>query len=195
MRWARALDDNVPNTILAMSPDGRLLVYSGQIGDERALWLQFLTSEDVWRLPGTEGAISPFWSPDSTSIGFFADRMLKRVDLDGLGTHTRDANQISSPITLTRVGSQRGGTWGPDNIIVFAPFPGGLKRISADGGEVTSLTSPDRGEPHHVRPHFLTGTRRLLYRVDSRNGRNNAYYVTSPTRGRKRASPHSTRAT
>jgi len=179
VRWAHAVDDNVPNTILAMSPDGRLLVYSGEIGDERALWLQSLTSEDVWQLPGTEGAISPFWSPDSASIGFFADRMLKRVDLDGLGTRTRDANQISSPITLTRVGSQRGGTWGPDNIIVFAPFPGGLKRISADGGDVSSLTSPDSGEPHHVRPHFLTGTRRVLYRVSSGNGRSNAYYVTS----------------
>jgi serine/threonine protein kinase len=179
VRWARAVDDNVPNTILSTSPDGRLLVYSGQIGDVRALWLQSLTSEDVWRLPGTEGAISPFWSPDSTSIGFFADRMLKRLDLNGLGIRTRDASQISAPVTLTRVGSQRGGTWGPDNIIVFAPFPGGLKRISADGGDVTSLTSPDAGEPHHVRPHFLTGTRRLLYRVSSRNGRNNAYYVTS----------------
>ena len=143
VRWARAIDDNVPNTILSASPDGRLLVYSGQIGDERALWLQSLTSEDVWRLPGTEGAISPFWSPDSTSIGFFADRMLKRLDLNGLGIRTRDASGISAPVTLTRVGSQRGGTWGPDNIIVFAPFPGGLKRISADGGDVTSLTSPD----------------------------------------------------
>ena len=37
VRWAHAMDDNVPNTILAMSPDGRLLVYSGEIGDERAL--------------------------------------------------------------------------------------------------------------------------------------------------------------
>ena len=179
VRWARAVDDNVPNTILSMSPDGRLLVYSGQIGNARALWLQSLTSEGSWRLPGTEGAISPFWSPDSTSIGFFADRMLKRLDLNGLGIRTRDASGISAPVTLTRVGSQRGGTWGPDNIIVFAPFPGGLKRISADGGAVTSLTSPDDGEPHHVRPHFLTGTRRLLYRVSSGNGRNNAYYVTS----------------
>ena len=179
VRWARAIDDNVPNTILSVSPDGRLLVYSGQLGNERALWLQSLTSEDVWRLPGTEGAISPFWSPDSTSIGFFADRMLKRLDLGGLGVHTTDASGISGPVTLTRVGSQRGGTWGPDNIIVFAPFPGGLKRISADGGDATSLTSPDDGEPHHVRPHFLTGTRRLLYRVSSGNGRDNAYYVTS----------------
>src|SRR5688500_8029482 len=48
VRWARALDNNVPNTILSMSPDGRLLVFSGEIGNGRALWLQSLTSEDSW---------------------------------------------------------------------------------------------------------------------------------------------------
>jgi hypothetical protein len=77
------------------------------------------------------------------------------------------------------VRSQRGGTWGPDNTIVFAPFPGVLKRISATGGPVTSLTHLEAGEPHHVRPQFFAGTSRLLYRVDSRTGRNNSYYVTS----------------
>ena len=76
-----------------------------------------------------------------------------------------NTGRLAVPATLCEVRSQRGGTWGPDNTIVFAPFPGGLKRISANGGEVTSLTSLERGEPHHVRPHFLAGTRRLLYRV------------------------------
>ena len=177
--WARAVDDSVPNTILAMSPNGRLLVFSGRAGNVTALWLRSFSSEESWRLPGTEGGISPFWSPDSTSIGFFANRMLKRLDLNGLGTGVRDVSGVSAPVALTAVRSQRGGTWGPDNIIVFAPFPGGLKRISANGGEATPLTTLDRGEPHHVRPHFFQGTRRLLYRVSSGNGRNNSYYVTS----------------
>jgi len=109
----------------------------------------------------------------------FADRRLKRLDLNGLGTTSRDIGRIAPPVTLFHVGSQRGGTWGPDNTIVFARFPGELKRISANGGVVTSLTSLERGEPHHVRPQFFAGTRRLLYRVSSRNGRNNSYYVTS----------------
>jgi eukaryotic-like serine/threonine-protein kinase len=177
--WARAVDDSVPNTILAMSPNGRLLVFSGRAGNVTALWLRSFTSEESWRLPGTDGGISPFWSPDSTSIGFFANRMLKRLDLNGLGANARDVSRVSAPLALAAVRSQRGGTWGPDNIIVFAPFPGGLKRISANGGEATPLTTLDRGEPHHVRPHFFPGTRRLLYRVSSGNGRNNSYYVTS----------------
>jgi serine/threonine protein kinase len=177
--WAPAVDSGVPNTILALSPDGRLVVYSGRAGGVTALWLRSFMFDDAWQLPGTEGGISPFWSPDSASIGFFADRKLKRLDLNGLGTRSRDARGLAVPATLCEVQHQRGGTWGPDDTIVFAPFPGGLKRISANGGAVTSLTHLEPGEPHHVRPHFLAGTRRLLYRVSSGNGRNNSYYVTS----------------
>jgi serine/threonine-protein kinase len=179
MTWARAVDSGVPNTILAISPDGRLVVFSGRDGDETALWLRSFTLGDTWRLPGTEGGISPFWSPDGASIGFFADRKLKRLDLNGLGTRSRDFRQLAAPTMLCEVGSQRGGTWGPDDTIVFAPFPGGLKRIPAKGGAAVSLTFLEPKEPHHVRPHFLAGTRRLLYRVSSGNGRNNSYYVTS----------------
>ena len=179
VRWARAVDGGVPNTLVAISPDGRLVVYSGRAGDVTALWLRSFAFDEAWQLPGTEGGISPFWSPDSGSIGFFADRMLKRLDLNGLGTRSRDSARLGVPATLCEVRSQRGGTWGPDGTIVFSPASGGLKRISATGGAVTSLTSPNRGEPAHFRPHFFAGTRHLLYRVTSDNGRNNAYYATS----------------
>jgi hypothetical protein len=179
MRWARAVDGGVPNTLVAMSPDGRLVVYSARERDEVALWLRSLTFNMEWNLTGTDNGISPFWSPDSNSIGFFADRQLKRIDLNGLGTRSRDPRLPSVPVTLTEVRSQRGGTWGPDNTIVFAPFPGVLKRMSANGGVVSNLTQLDSGEPHHVRPQFFPGTRYLLYRVTSGNGRGNPFYVTS----------------
>ena len=35
------------------------------------------------RLPGTDDATFPFWSPDSHSVGFFAELKLKRVDIYG----------------------------------------------------------------------------------------------------------------
>ena len=76
--------------------------------------------------------------------------------------------------------SQRGGTWGPDDTIVFSPASGWAQ---TDFGQrrCSHLLSPLRttANRHHVRPHFFAGTRHLLYRVSSDNGRNNAYYVTS----------------
>ena len=169
MRWAPAVDGGVPNTLLALSPDGRRLVYSARSEDDTALWLRSLDSDQVRQLPGTEEGISPFWSPDGRSIGFFANRQLKRLDVD---------KPAATPTVLCEVRTQRGGTWGPDNIIVFSPFSGGLRRISANGGPVMTFEHPD-DESAHVRPQFLAGTRQLLYRVTSRNGRSNPYYVMS----------------
>jgi serine/threonine protein kinase len=179
VRWAPAVAGGVPNTIVALSPDGRLVVFSGRAGNQTALWLRSLASNEVWRLPGTDAGISPFWSPDSSSIGFFADRQLKRLDLNGLGTRARDPREIVAPLTLCEVRTQRGGTWGPGDTIVFSPYSGGLRRISASGGAVATLTYPTPGEAAHLRPQFLAGTRHLLYRVTSGNGRNNRYYATS----------------
>jgi eukaryotic-like serine/threonine-protein kinase len=174
-RWARPADG--PNTVLALSPDGRRVVFSARVGDRRTLWLRSLTADDAIQLPGTEGGVSPFWSPDSTAIGFFANGSLKRLDLGAPGTRALD--RLGEPVTLCEARSQRGGTWGPDDTIVFSPASGGLKRISANGGVVTSLTSQEPGEHDHFRPQFFPGTRQLLYRVTSDNGRNNSYYATS----------------
>jgi len=173
--WARPADG--PNTMLALSPDGRRLVFSARLGNLRSLWIRSLAADDAIQLRGTEGASSPFWSPDSSSIGFFASGSLKRLDVGAPGTRTLD--RLTAPVTLCEVRSQRGGTWGPDNTIVFSPASGGLKRISASGGVATSLTYKEPGEHDHYRPQFLRGTRQLLYRVTSDDGRNNSYYVTS----------------
>ena len=85
---------------------------------------------------------------------------------------------MDEPITLCAVPNDRGATWGPDDTIVFAGYSGRwLEQVSAKGGTPTRLTYLAPGEPHHVRPHFLAGTRHLLYRVTGTNGRNNAYYI------------------
>ena len=62
------------DTVIAVSPDGRRLAYSGRGKDGRtSLWIRPLDALESRALAGTEGAISPFWSPDGRSIGFFAD--------------------------------------------------------------------------------------------------------------------------
>jgi serine/threonine protein kinase len=180
LQWAPAVDDGVPNTILALSPDGRRVVFSARQDDETALWIRSLAIDDTKRLPGTEGGSSPFWSPDSSSIGFFADRKLKRLDLGGSDRRSFDVSRIGPAVVLADARSQRAGTWGPDDTIVFSPASGGLRRVAAQGGgPVATLTYQERGEQAHFRPQFLHGTRQLLYRVTSSGGRNNRYYVTS----------------
>jgi eukaryotic-like serine/threonine-protein kinase len=175
MTWARAADG--PNTVLAMSPDGRRVVFSARLEDKRALWLRSLATDDLVRLPGTEGGVSPFWSPDSLSVAFFADGRLKRLDVGPAGARKRE--WWPEPVDLSEARSQRGGTWGPDDTIVFSPASDGLRRISAHGGTAVEFTDQEPGEGDHFRPQFLTGTRHVLYRVTSSNGRNNRYYVTS----------------
>ena len=175
MTWPRAADG--PNTVLAISPDGRRVVFSARLADERALWLRSLATDDLVQLPGTENGVSPFWSPDSSSVGFFADSRLKRLDVGAPGARPRE--WVAEPVILSEARNQRGGTWGPDNTIVFSPASGGLRRISANGGPAVELTDPEPGEADHFRPQFLAGTRHVLYRVTSGNGRNNRYYVTS----------------
>ena len=65
-----------------ISPDGRRVARTGLSEGRRHLWIrQFDSSMD--RLPGTDGAMLPFWSPDSRSLAFFADSKLKRIDATG----------------------------------------------------------------------------------------------------------------
>jgi eukaryotic-like serine/threonine-protein kinase len=175
LTWAPAADG--PNTVLAISPDGRRVVFSARFADERALWLRSLDTDDLVQLPGTDEGVSPFWSPDSSSIGFFAHGRLKRLDVGGADARPRD--RLRAPVILCEARNQRGGTWGPDNTIVFSPAADGLRRISANGGTAVEFTDRQAGEDAHFRPQFLAGTRYVLYRVTSGNGRNNRYYVTS----------------
>jgi len=145
---------DAPNSF-ALSPDGRQLVFAATGEQSSELWLRSLATGAVQRLPGTARAVYPFWSPDSRSIGFFAEGALKRLDLGA-----------RAPQTLAAVRSGGGGTWNADGVIVFAPSAssGQLLRVSAAGGATTPVTrlGPQIGQ---VRPHFLPDGKRFLFFV------------------------------
>src|SRR5579859_361469 len=78
--FSRDIEGGAP----AISPDGRQIVAA--VRDNKGtvmLWLRAVDSEGAHPLAGTEGAGHPFWSPDSHSIGFFADSKLRRIDENG----------------------------------------------------------------------------------------------------------------
>jgi len=156
--------DSVLGTFVAASPDGNWLAFTASPSDGNALlWLRALDSLAARSLPGTEGASQPFWSPDSRSLGFFAGGKLKTVDLSG-----------GAPQTLCDVsGDVRGGTWGADGTIVFAPsFQGSLARVRATGGSVapTSVLDEARKEQTHRWPSFLPDGRHFLYYASQGSG-------------------------
>ena len=146
---------------LAISPDGRRIVYVAKRGESTQLYVRRLDGLDATPLPGTEGAGGfPFFSPDGRSVGFYAHGELKTLSLDG-----------GSPITICdRVSAWMGGGWTPQNTIVFAAVrpdeeARSLYRVSADGGEPEVLAVPatEKGEKQYSCPKILPGGRAVLF--------------------------------
>ena len=156
----------------AISPDGRLLAFVA--GDATArIWVRPLDAPAARELPGTDGALFPFWSPDSKSIGFFASGKLKRTDVSG-----------GAPVTLCNVVAGRGGTWNAAGLIVFNGYNDGpLLQISAGGGEPKPLTTVDhtKGENSHRWPQFLPDGRTIIFtvRADDNAPQSQGIYLTS----------------
>src|SRR5262249_3050649 len=105
-----------------LSPDGRRLVYVGPEPNTSGppglgipspynrLYVRGLAGAEAQAIRGSEGADSPFLSPDGRWVGFFANGKLKKVSLGG-----------GAPIVLCDAPSARGGAWTDDDTIVFAP--------------------------------------------------------------------------
>ena len=142
----------------AVSPDGRrvVLTVNPRAGGPVRLAVRTLASdvESFQELPGTDGANSPFWEPNSRFVGFFAEGKLKRIDVNGGPAQTVcDAAGLGA------------GTWNRDNVIVFSAGTGPLFRVPANGGTPAQLTTldPKRQETAHRHPWFLPDGRHFLY--------------------------------
>ena len=170
-------DNEPPQSFPAISPDGTRVAFTARGTAGRAvLWIRPLDSLTAVSIRGTEDAIQPFWSPDSRSVGFFAQGKLKTVAADL-------ASSLGPVQTLADAAESRGGTWSPNGAIVFARnIEDGLYTVSASGGEVTRVTTLDRGklENSHRWPHFLPDGRRLLFLARSAAPEHQGIYVGTP---------------
>ena len=154
----------------AISPDGRMLVLVAMKQDTPLLYVRPLDSLAPRPLAGTEGAIRPFWSPDSRSIGFFAGGRLLRVDTGG-----------GAPQMICEGVSQTAGAWSREDVILFSNL-NAIMRVAASGGDPTPASSLplDGSEFSHANPQFLPDGKHFLYLARSiRNVAQSSVYVGS----------------
>ncbi|MEO6260839.1 MAG: protein kinase, partial [Thermoanaerobaculia bacterium] len=146
------------NGSLVISPDGARVAYAGRGTDNRAaLWIRPLNAGSSQMLAGTEGASYPFWSADSRFVGFFAGGKLKKIDANG-----------GPPQTLCDAGNGRGGSWGRDGTIVFAPTDRDpLSRVPSSGGQATAVTQLSNEEFSHRFPWLLPDGKHFLFLAQS----------------------------
>src|SRR5580692_8373277 len=120
---------------IAISPDGTKLAFvASGAGTSAQLWVRPLDSTAAQPLAGTEDAVFPFWSPDSRSLGFFAQGKLRVIDASGGAVQT-----------LADAPQSRGGAWGADGTILFTPdATSALLRIPAAGGSPTQALTQEK---------------------------------------------------
>ncbi len=164
---------NPGQTFFALSPDGSRLAFLAStesvprlVPGESSIWLREMADPEARPLAGTDGATSPFWSPDSRSLAFFADGRLKRIDLPG---------GPAVPICELQFGSTQ-GTWGADDVILVGHTHGaGIYAVPAAGGTPREILTPNRstGEVRVLWPWFLPDGRRFLFtaRLDDGDGK------------------------
>jgi Tol biopolymer transport system component len=164
-------NSTAPAPQLAISPDGRTIVFgAGSPDGQIALWTRSLNDLPAHRLPGTENAEDPCWSPDSRWIGFVAEGKLKKTPATG------------GPVQIVAdAGSSRGLSWGRDDTILFTSGSSGVLRVASSGGPVTQVTKLDisRQEGSNRWPQFLPDGRHFLYGVRSSLPQQSGIYVGS----------------
>ena len=153
-------------TAIAFAPDGNTVVVSAlnpgasvapdtqfPAGKLFKLYRRALDQTESVAIPGTEGALSPFFSADGQWVGFWADRKLKKVSLSGGPAFT----------ICDAPGVPWGASWSSRDTIVYA-F-GSLMRVSSEGGTPQVFMGRDPTKEPYSTPEFLPDGKTLLYTV------------------------------
>jgi serine/threonine-protein kinase len=150
--------DNGP--AVALSPDGTRLAYVAIQSGTQQLYLRAMDSLEARPIPGTEGGVSPFFSPDGQWVGFFASGKLKKVSVSG-----------GAALTLGDAADPGGASWGSQGLIAFAPSRvSAVQQLSDTGGAPQHLTRLEKGEVAHRWPEFLPGGKTVLFAAGTTSG-------------------------
>ena len=133
----------------AISQDGRRLAFTATGASGTNVWIRDLASSEMWPVPGTEGAWSVFWSPDSRSIYYSVKLTLKQANLEtGSGRSVAELPEIAQL-----------GSWRSNGDLLLYLGAGDVLELHPEDGSIRKV-SPAAG----IRwPLFLPGGDRLLY--------------------------------
>lgn len=152
-----------PGSSIALSRDGKNVVYVGRSGNTAKLYLRPIDEFESKPIPGTEGATAPFFSPDGKWVGFFTEDKLKKVSLMG-----------GAPLDICNLESgfdKFSASWEEDGTIIFPdPVTLGFRRISSVGGKPEAFISPLKNtegiyEGSYSHPQILPGGKAVLISV------------------------------
>ncbi|TAK16457.1 MAG: serine/threonine-protein kinase [Acidobacteria bacterium] len=142
-------------SVVAVSPDGRSLVFAGRRDGVVMLHLRTLDTYETRALAGTEEAANPFFSPDGRWVGFFAKGKLKKVSLDG-----------GAPVAIDDVPNARGETWANDGTIYVTPTNAAtVEAVAKSGGPRAVVTAKTTGQLSHRWPFAMPDGAGLLYTI------------------------------
>jgi serine/threonine protein kinase/Tol biopolymer transport system component len=141
---------------VALSPDGAHLAYVARQGGTQQVYLRAMDSLEAKPIPSTEGASSPFFSPDGQWLGFFAGGKLKKVSVSG-----------GTALMLGDAALPRGASWGSLGMITFALAQGPLRQLSDAGGVPQPLIRLENGENTQRWPELLPDGKAVLFAASS----------------------------
>jgi predicted Ser/Thr protein kinase len=135
----------------ALSPDATAIAFIARsTTGAQQLWVRRLDALDARPLEGTEGARYPFWSPDSTELGFFVDQQMRRIAADGGSAQT--ICDVPGPMPT--------GSWGDNGVILLGAMEAmrtTIYKVPATGGTRELVLAGA------YRPQWLPGARGFLY--------------------------------
>jgi len=152
-----------PSAVL-FAPDGRSIAYAASVDGRRRLYTRPLTDINAREIPGSDGALLPFFSPDGRWIGYGTDEnIVYRIPAAG-----------GTPVQIGRLRGWWGGAWNARGDLVLAG-DSGLYIVSEGAARLDLITRVDgaKQELVHAQPMFLPDDKTIVFRIDDRVSRAN----------------------